>query len=122
MKLLGQTKTRKSLRKWTGCGQKFSFTGMIATNSASSASGRNVYKGTSFRSQEPYESVKRFYLEKLVAQGWEFENEKKLNNWGFDQQGRELKWRKGEYKLSIEYAGSANQDWDYSVSISWYRK
>lgn len=98
------------------------YPGMIATNSASSASGRKVYKGMGFRSQEPYESVKRFYLEKLVAHGWEFENERKLNNWGSDQQGRELKWRRGEYKLSIAYAGSANRDWDYDVSISWYEK
>jgi hypothetical protein len=39
---------------------------------------------------------------------------------GVDRGGRELKWRKGEYGLSIEYY--ANKDWDYAISISWYEK
>lgn len=51
-----------------------------------------------------------------------FEKEKRLSEWGRDRGGSELKWRKGEYGLSIEYAGDANRDWDDGISISWYEK
>jgi hypothetical protein len=51
-----------------------------------------------------------------------FEKEKRLSDWGVDRGGRELRWRKGEYELSIQYAGDANRDWDYAIGISWYDK
>jgi hypothetical protein len=95
---------------------------MVPTSSSSSSGGRNAYKGTSFRSSAPYEDVKRFYMDRLGGHGWVFEKEKRLSEWGVDRGGSELKWRKGEYVLSIEYAGNDNRDWDYGIDISWYEK
>jgi hypothetical protein len=93
---------------------------MVETRSESSSDGRKAYQGKYYRSIAPYDDVKRFYLEKLEGHAWVFETEKELSAWGRDRGGRELKWRKGEYDLSIEYAGKANQDWDYAISISWH--
>jgi hypothetical protein len=42
-----------------------------------------------------------------------------MSDWGRDFGGHYLAFQKAGYKLSIQYAGEANSDWDYGIGISW---
>jgi hypothetical protein len=85
-----------------------------------SSSGTRASVGKKVRSEAKYEDVKQFFLEALKNQGWAFESEKTLINWKRNQGGRELKWRKADYNLSIEYSGQAGYEWTYAIGIQWY--
>jgi hypothetical protein len=71
-----------------------------------------------FRCKTSYEVVKGFYLERLGEDGWQFAGERQLKDWGRDVGGRELKFRRGEYEATIDYAGEkADYGWDYGIGI-----
>lgn len=76
--------------------------------------------GKNFRSKASFDGVKQFYLERLSQDGWKLTRERQLKDWGRDLGGRELKFRRGEYDITIEYAGErADYGWDYGISIGW---
>ncbi len=75
--------------------------------------------GLKFKSNAPFEDVKRFYVEKLTRDGWQLEEDRKLSDWGRDMGGRLLEFQKGEYQISIEKAGRNNNDWGYAINFSW---
>jgi hypothetical protein len=76
--------------------------------------------GRSFRCKARYDDVKRFYLERLGQDGWQLVKERQLKDWEHDLGGRELKFRKGEYEVTIEFAGErADYGWDYGINIGW---
>ena len=97
------------------------YSGMTEVNNSRSSSGRKAHLSRSFKSDSPYEEMRRLYVGKLIEQGWQFVKERQLSDWGRDKGGRELEFRRGEYQLSIEYAGgSPDQDWNYAIGIYWY--
>jgi len=73
----------------------------------------------SYKSDALPEDVKRFYIEKLAADGWQLVDDRKLSDWGRDMGGQQLEFRKGEYQIAIEKAGRNNDDWDYGINFTW---
>jgi len=72
-----------------------------------------------YKSGAGYDQVKGFYEHELVGQGWRLVEEKRLSDWGRDKGGRSLTFSKGEYRLTMEYAGdNSGGQWDYSISLS----
>lgn len=76
----------------------------------------------SYKSDAQPEDVKRFYIEKLAADGWQLVDDKRLSEWGSDVGGRQLEFRKGEYQIAIEKSGRNNDDWDYGINITWKKQ
>ena len=74
-----------------------------------------------YRSDASYDSLKRFYTGNLTRAGWLLTGERELYNWGEQYGGRALDFRKGEYSLVVEYAGSKAEEkgWGYAVSVAW---
>ncbi len=76
--------------------------------------------GRTFRSEASYGDLRSFYLEQLVKEGWEFNKERDLMEWGQDLGTKQLEFRKGEYDITIEYAPKeANYGWDYGIDVTW---
>ena len=86
---------------------------------SSTASGfGKAYISKSFRCKASYDDVKRFYLQRLTEDGWQFLNERQLKDWERYTGGRELKFRRADYEVTIEYAGEkADYGWDYGIGI-----
>src|SRR5712691_6052747 len=49
--------------------------------------------------------------------GWQLARERQLKDWGRDLGGRELKFRRGDYEATVEYAGERA---DYGMGL-WNR-
>ena len=76
--------------------------------------------GKTYKCKVTYEELKNFYLKRLQTLGWTLFRERKLTDWGQDEGGHELTFRKGDYSVVIEYAGEkANARWDYGVTVRW---
>ena len=73
----------------------------------------------SFKSDAPFDDVRRFYVEKLASDGWQLVEDRKLSDWGRDMGGHLLEFRRGEYQIAIEKGGRNNDDWDYGINFSW---
>jgi hypothetical protein len=77
-----------------------------------------VSKG--FKSKTAYNDVKAFYVRRLTPAGWVLVKERQMTDWFRDFGGRELKFRKGEYWIVIEYTGEkATDQWDYGITVEW---
>ena len=73
-----------------------------------------------FSSKSKYEDVKSFFAQHLTPASWTLVEERSMTDWGRDFGGRQLKFRKGEYWIVIEYAGEkASDQWDYAVTVEW---
>ena len=93
---------------------------MVEVNSATISSTGKAYVSKTFRSRASSDDVKRFYLERLSQNGWKIVDERQLKNWGRDVGGRELKFRRGDYEVTIEIAGEkSDYGWDYGIGIGW---
>jgi hypothetical protein len=93
---------------------------MKQVDSFQSSGFRKAFVSRGFSSEARYDDVKLFYMGELTKEGWKFANERKLKNWETDLGGRELKFRRGEYEITIEYAGErADYGWEYGVGIGW---
>lgn len=97
------------------------YPGMVEIGSSSNSVAQKASIDKTFKSDTPYDEVKQYYLNKLRDQGWLFDQERQLTNWGRDQGGRHLKFRNGERDLTIEYAGTADFGWNYGIGIYWYQ-
>ncbi|HXQ70193.1 MAG TPA: hypothetical protein VN844_06880, partial [Pyrinomonadaceae bacterium] len=96
--------------------------GMQETDTSSSSGGGKALISKGFRSDARYEDVKRFYVEYLERDGWKIESDKQLKDIGSDFGGSEIKFRKGDLSLAIEYAGPrAGYGWQYAIGVSWSR-
>lgn len=79
-------------------------------------------QGKYFSSKSKYEEVKSFFVQHLTPAGWTVVEDRSMTDWGRDLGGRQLKFRKGEYWIVIEYAGErATDQWDYAVAVEWKR-
>jgi hypothetical protein len=96
------------------------YPGIVEVNhSASSGFGR-AFMSKSFRSEASYNDIKSFYSEYLIRAGWQLVGERPLKDWNKDLGGQLLEFRKGEFYLSIQYAGKkADYGWDYAIGVSW---
>ena len=72
-----------------------------------------------YQSDVPYDELKSYYVEQLKPLGWRLIAEKPVKDWWRDLSGRELTFQRGDYLLSIQFAGEkADYGWDYSISIT----
>jgi hypothetical protein len=77
-------------------------------------------EGKYFSSKSKYEEVKAFAVQHLPPAGWVLVEDRSMTDWGRDLGGRQLKFRRGEYWIVIEYAGEkASDQWDYAVAVEW---
>ena len=64
--------------------------------------------------------VKEFYVEYLLKDGWSVTKQDKFSDSGDDAGGYEVKLRKGDINIAIEYPGKdKSYGWDYGISIDW---
>jgi hypothetical protein len=77
-----------------------------------------------FKSAAAYNEVKRFYEENLTKDRWQFVREDQLKTFGGKLSGgQEVEFRRGEYKLTIEYAPEdLGYGWNYGIGVSWLWK
>ena len=95
---------------------------MEEINSSTTSGIGKAFISRTFRCKASYDDVKRFYLERLTKDGWQLVGERQLKDWERDLGGRELKFRRGDYGATIEYAGEkADNGWDYGIGIGWRR-
>ena len=77
-------------------------------------------EGKYFSSKAKYEEVKGFFVQHLTPTVWVLVEDRSMTDWGRDLGGRQLKFRKGEYWIVIEYAGEKAADhWNYAVGVEW---
>ena len=75
-----------------------------------------------YKSDAGYDVIKSFYSAKLIPEGWQLTKERSLKDWSVDLGGRQLKFGKGQYSVTIEYSGdkALDPDWNYAISVGWY--
>jgi len=90
------------------------------TGSAFSSKTESAMEDKYFSSKSKYEEIRAFFLQHLTSSGWTLEQERSMTDWGTDLGGRQLKFRKGEYWIVIEYSGEkATDQWNYAVTVEW---
>ena len=96
------------------------YPGMVEVNNSTSSGFGKAFMSKSFRSGAGYDDVKRFYLERLGQDGWSFSGERNLKGITSDLGGREMKFHRGDYEVTIEYATEkADYGWQYGIGIGW---
>lgn len=96
------------------------YPGSVEVDRSSASKDRVVRVGKSYKSDANYDALKRHYAEKLKQLGWQFVEEKPVDDWGKDLGGREINFRSGEYYMVMQYAGAkANYGWNYTLSVGW---
>lgn len=97
------------------------YPGSEEVTTSSSSKDRIARLGKVYKSNASYDELKRFYTDSLTRLGWQLERERQVKDWWSDFGGRELRFRDGEYYISIEYAGEkANNGWNYGISVGWH--
>jgi hypothetical protein len=74
-----------------------------------------------YQSDAAFDEVREFYLERLSPKGWQFIEERELKDRGRFRGERVLEFQKGEFVLSIQFAGERRDSlgWDYAVRIAY---
>ena len=73
-----------------------------------------------YRTDHSYAEIRKHYDEELLRHGWIFYQEDKVRDWGRDLGGKTAHYCKGEYRVSLQYAGkSADYGWDYTLGLGW---
>jgi hypothetical protein len=90
----------------------------VGSNERSGAGTAIVSK--SYKATASYEELKKFYLQRLPAEGWQFHAARPLpaSNPATDE--RLLEFCKNDFSLTVQFAGqNAGYGWDYAVDIVW---
>jgi hypothetical protein len=67
-----------------------------------------------------FTGIRAYYDMELAKRGWSFCEEKQLKSWGQDVGGLIVYYYKGDYTLSLEYAGEKpGYNWIYSLDLRW---
>lgn len=67
-----------------------------------------------------YKEIHDYYDEKLREHDWQFYKEEKVTDWGVDYGGQIVRYKKGDFVATLQYAGEkANNGWTYSFSMNW---
>jgi len=90
----------------------------IETNNHSSSSNTSITR--KYKSDVPFDEVKEFYLKQLINQGWHLTEEQELKDKGRYKGERALHFTRGEFLLSIQFAGKRKEvlGWDYALRIA----
>lgn len=99
-----------------------SFSSFTEVNSYHSGKRENAGLFYFYSSPANYDEVKRFYTETLTAKGWSYPEERPVPKWLIDDGSKVLVFRKGEYRISVEYDAATGTRWRYSVSFVWEMK
>jgi len=91
----------------------------VSTHTSSRGMDAGVYK--TYRSEVGYDEVKRFYADMLQPRGWVLSREQTRESLLMKSVGRDLEFRKGDMRISIEYTGTKAGDssWNYAVNYLW---
>jgi signal peptidase I len=98
------------------------FPNSVCNKLSSSNKERQALVSASYLSDKPYNEIRQFYIDEAAKNGWTFFKEETVHGgYGFiDEGGKNLKFRKGQYTLDIQYAGEkADYGWNFGVSMSW---
>lgn len=79
-----------------------------------------VYVEAEFNSNASYDVIKRYYLDELISEGWDFVSEESEKDWGKDYGVKDLNFKKDEMKLALTYIPLDQQEnygYNFSVSI-----
>jgi hypothetical protein len=96
------------------------FPGAVEVGANERSGAGTAIVGKRFKSSASYEDLKKFYLERLLAEGWEFHADRPLPTSNAATGERLLEFCKGEYSLTVQFAGrAAGYGWDYTVDIVW---
>jgi hypothetical protein len=96
------------------------FPGAIEVGANERSGAGTAIVGKSYKSSASYEDLKKFYLQRLLAEGWEFHLDRPLPASNASTGERLLEFCKGEYSLTVQFAGrAAGYGWDYAVDIVW---
>ena len=99
-----------------------SYPGMQETHSSTTSGYGKARISKSYRSDARYEDVRRFYVEHFERDGWKIVQDKQLKDWGSDFGGHEIRLRKADLQVAIEYTGErADYGWQYAIGVSWSR-
>ncbi len=99
------------------------YPGMVEASTSSSSEGE-VWIDRNYKSDAPFDEVRRFYTEKLTHAGWQVVGDTEVKDRGRFRGERLVEFRKGEYELDLQYAGERKAEigWDYSIDITWARR
>jgi len=94
--------------------------GMIEVDSSVSSDDGRVWIEKNYKSDAPFDDVKRFYTETLARAGWQLVGEREVKDRGRFRGERLLEFRKDDFELDVQYAGGRKADlgWDYSIDIT----
>lgn len=74
-----------------------------------------------YRSNKSYNEIRSYYIAEAAQKGWAFIGEDTVGDWGKNVGGKTINFRKGDYTLSIQYAGEkADYGWDFAVGLGWH--
>ncbi len=99
------------------------YPGMVEVSYSSPSEGEMTID-RNYKSDAPFNEVRRFYTEKLTHAGWQVVGDTEVKDRGRFRGERLVEFRKGEYELDLQYAGQRKADfgWDYSIDITWARR
>jgi hypothetical protein len=98
------------------------YSGLVEVDGSSLSKDSEARLSKEYKSNAPFDDVKRFYLEKLGEKGWQFIEESELKDRGRLRGERLLEFRQGEYNLSVRYAGERDRElgYDYLITVGWH--
>jgi len=96
------------------------YPGMVEVNSSVSSHDNRVWVEKNYKSDAPYDDVKRFYTEALARASWQLTGEREVKDRGRFRGERLLEFQKDGFEFDLQYAGGRKADlgWDYSVDIT----
>jgi hypothetical protein len=90
----------------------------IGTDNDSNGSKTAIIK--KYKSDVPFDEAKKFYIKQLTAQDWHLIEERELKDKGRYKNERVLHFTRGEFLLSVQFAGERKEilGWDYAIRIA----
>ncbi len=82
--------------------------------------GSNASITRKYKSDVPFGEIKEFYHKQLTNQGWQLNEEQELRDRGRFREERVLHFTRGEFLLSVQFAGKRREHlgWDYAIRIA----
>ncbi|SHJ02861.1 hypothetical protein [Propionispora hippei] len=78
-----------------------------------------VYLLYDFAVNKSWDEISDFYLKEMEKNGWKWDG--KVEKFGKDDNGRTLRFYKGNYKLSIGCSNIQTNDSSYNIFLRWAR-
>lgn len=76
--------------------------------------------GATYLTSHNFEEIHNYYDAQLREHGWLFYREEKVTDWGKDYGGKSIRYKKGDFVATVQYAGEkANYGWTYAFDMDW---